>query len=122
MMTGQQAYERDVAAHPTYPDGSPRPTWENLREIAKRSWNKDPTDRTSNRKNPMTISQQMQIIALAEALTRLRHANEPLERLATTIGLHGDFQINLHAGMRDRSVDIVEEIARIVREDGVCPR
>lgn len=36
----QRDYEEDVKRHPTYHDGTPRPSWENLREFAKQSWDR----------------------------------------------------------------------------------
>lgn len=35
---GQEAYEASLATSPAYHDGTPRPTWEKLSEIAKWSW------------------------------------------------------------------------------------
>lgn len=43
---GQLAYERDVLLTPNYHDGSPRAKWENLDDVAKWSWERNPT--TSN--------------------------------------------------------------------------
>lgn len=43
---GQIAYELELEAVPLYGPGCPRrPSWERLSEIAKRSWEKDPTPR-----------------------------------------------------------------------------
>lgn len=42
---GRTAYEADVRARPTYDDGSPRPTWDQLCEVAKWSWERNPTPR-----------------------------------------------------------------------------
>lgn len=42
---GQLAYERDVLALPNYYDGTPRPAFEKLSEVARRSWEANPTDR-----------------------------------------------------------------------------
>lgn len=36
---GRSAYEADVAAHPTYHDGTPRRTWAELSDSARWSWN-----------------------------------------------------------------------------------
>ena len=44
-MTGKEAYEVELKARPNYETGSPRPTWDKLSEIAKYSWNKNPTPR-----------------------------------------------------------------------------
>ncbi len=44
-MTGQQAYEEDVRRHPNHHDGTPRPDWDKLLDIAKWSWNRNPTPR-----------------------------------------------------------------------------
>lgn len=45
---GQLAYERDLAAVPVYQDGGKRPGWDRLGEIAKDSWERNPTDRVSS--------------------------------------------------------------------------
>lgn len=42
---GQQAYERDVAETPLYPDGSKRKTWGQLDSVCKWSWERNPTER-----------------------------------------------------------------------------
>jgi hypothetical protein len=39
------AYERDVAREPFYHDGTPRSTWAGLDEIARESWERNPTVR-----------------------------------------------------------------------------
>lgn len=36
---GQRDYEAEVAARPTYHDGTPRPTWDKLGSLARLSWN-----------------------------------------------------------------------------------
>lgn len=38
MTIGEYDYERDRASRPHYHDGSPRPCWANLSDIAKWSW------------------------------------------------------------------------------------
>lgn len=43
---GQIAYEQDVSNQPTYHDGSARKTWQELGEIEKYSWERNPTPRT----------------------------------------------------------------------------
>lgn len=42
---GRMDYEADLARRPLYHDGSPRPAWEQLSEIAKWSWNRPKDDR-----------------------------------------------------------------------------
>jgi len=42
---GQLTYERDLAAQPHYGDGAPRPGWDRLGDVAKDSWERNPTDR-----------------------------------------------------------------------------
>lgn len=42
---GQLAYERDLAAQPNYEDGARRPGWVQLGDVAKDSWERNPTDR-----------------------------------------------------------------------------
>ncbi len=42
---GQIAYEAELKVSPTYADGSPRKTWNQLDAIAKQSWEKNPTPR-----------------------------------------------------------------------------
>ena len=42
---GQAAYERDVKRKPLYPDGKPRRKWEELDEVSRWTWSKNPTDR-----------------------------------------------------------------------------
>jgi hypothetical protein len=37
---GREAYEEDLQKTPNYHDGMPRPTWENLRPIARHSWSR----------------------------------------------------------------------------------
>ena len=42
---GQQAYERDLQVMPNYPhNNTPRPQWDRLNEIARWSWDRNPTD------------------------------------------------------------------------------
>lgn len=41
---GQIAYEASVAACPTYHDGSPRRTWEQLGDVARWSWERQPSE------------------------------------------------------------------------------
>lgn len=43
---GQRAYERDLARRPFYHDGTARPSWDMLSEIARWSWDRNPTDRS----------------------------------------------------------------------------
>lgn len=42
---GQVAYEAELAAVPRYPDGGVRLTWAALPEIARWSWDRNPTPR-----------------------------------------------------------------------------
>ena len=42
---GQLAYEADVRACPAYHDGTPRSSWEGLSDIARWSWERNPTPR-----------------------------------------------------------------------------
>lgn len=42
---GRRAYERDLARQPLYHDRTPRPSWDALPEIARWSWERNPTDR-----------------------------------------------------------------------------
>lgn len=35
---GQVAYEASLVQHPTYHNGSPRRTWDELNEISRSSW------------------------------------------------------------------------------------
>ena len=44
-MTGQQAYEAELAARPNYEDGAARKPWDDLPDYAKASWDKNPTSR-----------------------------------------------------------------------------
>lgn len=44
-MTPQEAYEEDRRRRGMYDNGKPRPAWENLPEIAKWSWRRNPTPR-----------------------------------------------------------------------------
>ncbi len=39
-MSGEQLYEMDRKQNPFYHDGTPRPPWKALSEIAQWSWNK----------------------------------------------------------------------------------
>jgi hypothetical protein len=43
---GQLAYENDLAVTPTYHDGTPRKTWDELPLYARQSWERNPTPRT----------------------------------------------------------------------------
>lgn len=42
MTKGRSAYEADVRERPTYHDGAPRRTWEQLDDLARWSWEKSP--------------------------------------------------------------------------------
>lgn len=42
---GQIAYELDVKAMPNYHDGEPRKTWDQLCDVAKWTWERNPTPR-----------------------------------------------------------------------------
>ena len=42
---GRMAYEEDVRGKPHYHDGTPRRTWEQLSEIARWSWERNPRPR-----------------------------------------------------------------------------
>jgi len=42
---GQRAYNRELQYVPNYDKGVPRKTWEELDDIAKASWEKNPTPR-----------------------------------------------------------------------------
>jgi hypothetical protein len=42
---GRVAYESDVRAEPTYHDGTPRRTWEQLSDVARWSWERNPLPR-----------------------------------------------------------------------------
>ena len=44
---GQVAYERDVTREPLYHDGTPRSTWSELEDVARESWERNPTVRAS---------------------------------------------------------------------------
>lgn len=44
---GQTAYEADCAARPLYCDGTARRTWADLDDIARLSWERNPTPRWS---------------------------------------------------------------------------
>ncbi len=44
---GQVAYERDITREPFYHDGTPRSTWLRLADIARESWERNPTARAS---------------------------------------------------------------------------
>lgn len=43
LVDGREAYEADLLLHPTYHDGRARPSWENLSDIARRSWQHAPS-------------------------------------------------------------------------------
>lgn len=42
---GQLAYEEDVRRAPTYHTGKARPTWDQLNDAARGSWERNPTPR-----------------------------------------------------------------------------
>lgn len=44
-MTGKEAYDLDVEARPLYHDGTPRKSWDQLSDVARWSWNRNPTPR-----------------------------------------------------------------------------
>lgn len=43
---GQLAYEAECSACPAYHDGSPRRAWQDLDDVARASWEADPTPRS----------------------------------------------------------------------------
>lgn len=42
MTPGQIAYQEDVRRRPTYGDGTPRKSWEELCDVARWSWEREP--------------------------------------------------------------------------------
>jgi hypothetical protein len=52
---GRLAYERDLAAKPIYDDGAPRRSWDQLCDVAKDSWERNPTDRKTRGTTPTTV-------------------------------------------------------------------
>ncbi len=42
---GQIAYETELLARPSYDDGSPRNTWDQLDDLTRSTWEKNPTPR-----------------------------------------------------------------------------
>lgn len=46
-MNGREAYEQDVRGCPLYHDGSPRVGWNQLCEVARYSWDRNPTPRNT---------------------------------------------------------------------------
>ena len=44
-MTAEQAYREDLARRPNYDDGSPRKSWQELGEVERSTWVKNPTPR-----------------------------------------------------------------------------
>lgn len=42
---GQRAYEAELEAVPNYPDGTPRRGWHEIDDVARLSWEKNPTPR-----------------------------------------------------------------------------
>jgi hypothetical protein len=44
---GQQAYDADLIQQPLYHDGTTRPSWQQLSEIARWSWERNPTPRAA---------------------------------------------------------------------------
>jgi hypothetical protein len=42
MSTGQKEYERDTARRKTYAPGKPRPTWDQLCDLARSTWDQIP--------------------------------------------------------------------------------
>lgn len=45
--TGREAYEDDVRRDPLFFDKTPRPSWEGLCDVARYSWNRNPTRRAT---------------------------------------------------------------------------
>lgn len=48
MTAGQKAYELELTVWPYYHDKQPRKTWDQLCDIAKQSWELNPTPRRMN--------------------------------------------------------------------------
>ena len=46
---GQLAYEEDCRREPNYASGKPRPSWDQLDQLARQSWNVFPTPRARKR-------------------------------------------------------------------------
>lgn len=51
-MTGREAYEEDVRRRPTYDNGAPRRSWDQLDDIAQLSWTRNPTPRDYPARKP----------------------------------------------------------------------
>jgi len=47
-MTPREAYAEDVRRRPTYDGGAPRPAWDDLCDVARESWRRNPTPRNWN--------------------------------------------------------------------------
>lgn len=45
MTSGQIAYQQDVQITPNYHDGKPRRAWDDLSEIVRWTWERNPTPR-----------------------------------------------------------------------------
>ena len=45
MTPGQNAYEEDCRRRPMYDDGTRRPAWDNLDQLSRDSWERNPTTR-----------------------------------------------------------------------------
>lgn len=48
MTAGQKAYELELTVWPYYHDKQPRKTWDQLCDIARLSWERNPTPRRMN--------------------------------------------------------------------------
>lgn len=53
MTPGQIAYQEDVRRRPTYGDGTPRKSWEELCDVARWSWEREPPERKKSRRPPL---------------------------------------------------------------------
>lgn len=59
---GQVAYEADLAAEPLYNDRTRRKTWNELGELERWSWERNPTARAQTARNDLRGERQMQVI------------------------------------------------------------
>jgi hypothetical protein len=63
---GQRAYEEDVRRRPLHHDGSPRRPWSVISDVAKWSWERDPSPRDWSQGTKVATPEDHQSIATPE--------------------------------------------------------
>lgn len=71
---GRAAYEADVLARPTYPDGGPRKTWSELSEPVRQTWERNPTPRFAA---VVSLRDRLTVLGSAELLSQVLPKHSP---------------------------------------------